>query len=57
MKASDGDSQDSRLLFGIIVGQFNELVELVDEMEESDPEEYEKYKGAVNKMLDRLRME
>jgi hypothetical protein len=33
------------------------MVELVDDMQQSAPDEYEKYKGAVNKLLEKLRIE
>jgi len=43
--------------FEIIVNLFNDLVEVVDEMEASSLEDHTKYKGAVNKMLEQLRIE
>jgi DNA repair exonuclease SbcCD ATPase subunit len=56
LQASDGAVKFKATL-EIIVSLFNELIELVDDMQESAPDEYEKYKGAVNKLLEKLRIE
>ena len=56
LQASD-DAVKFKATFEIIVSLFNEMVELVDDMQQSAPDEYEKYKGAVNKLLEKLRIE
>lgn len=56
LQASDG-AVKFKITFEMVMSLFNELIETVDEMKDSDPDEYEKYKGAVNKLLDKLRIE
>jgi Rad3-related DNA helicase len=56
LQVSDG-AVKFKATFEIIVNLFNELVEVVEDMQENSPDEYVKYKGAVNKMLDRLAMD
>lgn len=56
LQVSDG-AVKFKATFEIIMNLFNELIELVDSMKESNPDEHEKYKGAVNKLLDQLKVE
>lgn len=56
LQVSDG-AVKFKATFEIIINLFNELVELVDSMKDSNPDEHEKYKGAVNKLLEQLKVE
>lgn len=40
--------------FEILMDRFNDLISILDDIKETEADEYEKYKGAVNKLLDRL---
>jgi Rad3-related DNA helicase len=40
--------------FGLLVNFFNDLLATLDDIEKEEPEEYEKYKAAVNKFLEKL---
>jgi len=40
--------------FNLLISIFNELVATLGVIETEDPEEYEKYKGAINKLLEKL---
>lgn len=40
--------------FNLVVNLFNELLTTLDEIEKEEPEEYGKYKAAVNKFLEQL---
>lgn len=41
-------------IFNLVVNQFNDLIETLDEIEKEKPKEYGKYKAAVNKFLKQL---
>jgi len=43
--------------FDILMNQFNHLIGIVDDIKTSEPGEYDKYKGAVNKLLVKLAIE
>lgn len=40
--------------FNILMNQFNDLLGIVDNIKTDEPDEYEKYKGAINKLLIKL---
>jgi len=40
--------------FNMLMNQFNDLLGIVDSIKTDEPDEYEKYKGAVNKLLVKL---
>lgn len=54
LKASESTVK-YKATFGVIVNLFNDLITILEEIESTDPEQYEKYKGATNKLLDQLK--
>lgn len=46
-----------RSIFNITLNTFNDLIAALDEIEKEEPEQYEKYKAAVNKFLEQLAIE
>ncbi len=41
-------------IFNVLMAQFNELLSIVGEIKTNEPDDYEKYKSAVNKLLEKL---
>jgi len=46
-----------KAIFSTLMNQFNELLGVLGEIEKEEPEQYIKYKEAVNKLLDKLKIE
>lgn len=46
-----------RSIFNITLNTFNDLIAALDEIEKEEPEQYEKYKAALNKFLEQLAIE
>jgi hypothetical protein len=44
-----------QVYFESLVKVFNDLLGTLTEIKEADPEEYERYKGAIGKLMDRMR--
>jgi len=40
--------------FSTLMNQFNDLIGIVDNIKSDEPDKYDKYKGAVNKLLEKL---
>jgi len=53
-KQSSENAIKFKSTFDMLMSQFNQLLNVVGDIKENEPSEYEKYKGAVNKLLTKL---
>jgi chromosome segregation protein len=52
--SSSENAMKFKSTFSMLMNQFNDLIGIVNSIKSDEPDEYEKYKGAVNKLLVKL---